>query len=138
VKTTTTSPDAFIEGLPEKVRPDVEKIDALIQDAMAGRTRVMWEGKFWGGSEQRIIGYGDYSHQRPNKEAVEWFIIGLAVQKDYISLYVNAADEDGYLVKKYAGRLGNVKVGSSAISFKSAHDIDLDVLTELLQLAKNG
>jgi hypothetical protein len=138
VEITTTSPDAFIEGLPEKVRSDVEKLDALIQDVMAGQSRVMWEGKFWGGSEQRIIGYGDYSQQRPNKKAVEWFIIGLAVQKDYISLYVTAADEDGYLVKKYGDRLGKVKVGSSAISFKSAHDIDLDVLAELLHLAKDG
>jgi hypothetical protein len=103
---------------------------------MAGHSRVLWEGRFWGGSEQSIIGYGDYSYQRSSKETVEWFIVGLAPQKNYISIYVNAADGDGYLVKKHAGRLGKVKVGSAAISFKSADDLDLGVPEEVVTLAR--
>jgi len=115
----------------------MERIDAVIGRAMAGHSRVLWEGKFWGGSEQRIIGYGDYSYQRSAKETVEWFVVGLASQKSYISIYINAADEDGYLVKKHANRLGKVKVGSAAVSFKSADDIDLGVLEEVVTLARD-
>jgi hypothetical protein len=135
---TATDPDGYIATLPDKVRPEIEKLDALISKVMKGRSRVMWEGVFWGGSEQKIIGYGDFSYQRPKGETIEWFVVGLAAQKNYISLYVTAADEDGYLVKKYADRLGKAKVGSSALSFKSADDLDLDVLTELLERAKDG
>jgi hypothetical protein len=60
----------------------------------------------------------------------------LAAQKNHISVYVNAADADGYLVKKYADRLGKARVGSASIAFKSVADIDLDVLRELLEAAR--
>jgi hypothetical protein len=53
-----------------------------------------------------------------------------------LSLYVNAADTEGYLVARYADRLGKVKAGSASISFKTADDIDPDVLRELIQATK--
>lgn len=135
---TTTEPDSFIETLPEPPQSDIARLDSLISGVMSGQSRVMWEGKFWGGSEQKIIGYGDFTYEKSKKETVRWFIIGLAAQKNHISLYVNASDSDGYLVKRYEDRLGKAKVGSAAVTFKSADDLDLQVLTELLELAKNG
>ena len=96
----------------------------------------MWEGRFWGGSDQRIIGYGDYSYTRSDGKTVEWFIVGLAQQKQYISVYVNAADETGYLTEQYADRLGKAKVGKSSISFTSLDDIHLDVLLDLITHAE--
>jgi hypothetical protein len=138
VEITTTDPDSFIATLPEPQRSDMARLDSLISSVMKGQTRVMWEGKFWGGSEQRIIGYGDYTYEKSKKETLRWFIIGLAAQKSHISLYVNASDADGYLVKRYEDRLGKVKIGSAAVTFKSADDLDLEVLRELLELAKNG
>lgn len=68
---------------------------------------------------------------------MEWFIVGLAPQKTYISLNINAADEDGYLIKKHAERLGKVKVGRAAISFKKADDLDLGVLEEVVSMARD-
>lgn len=134
---TATDPDTYIASLPAKRRADLLSLDAHISQLMPGHSRVMWEGRFWGGSDQRIVGYGDYSYQRSGKQTVEWFIVGLAPQKNYISIYVNAADEDGHLVKKYADRLGKVKIGSAAISFKTVDDIDLDVLGELVTQARD-
>lgn len=104
---------------------------------MSGHPRVMWEGRFWGGTEQAIIGYGDFSYQRPGKDTVEWFVIGLAPQKNHISIYVNAADEHGYLVKRYADQLGKVKVGSAVVTFKSAADLDLEALRRLATEARD-
>jgi hypothetical protein len=132
-----TDPDTFIASLPDPPRSDIERVDAVIAGAMTGESRVLWEGKFWGGSEQCIIGYGDYNSERPGKPTVEWFIVGLAPQKNYLSLYINAADEDGYLVKKHASRLGKVKVGSAALNFKSADDVNLDALEELVSVARD-
>jgi Domain of unknown function (DU1801) len=133
----TTDPDIFISAQPEDRRVDLERVDAVIRKVMTGHPRVLWEGKFWGGTDQSIIGYGDYEYGRPGKEPVKWFIVGLAPQKNYISLYINAADEDGYLIKKHAERLGKVKVGSAAISFKRADDLDLGVLEEVVSMARD-
>jgi hypothetical protein len=97
----------------------------------------LWGGTFWGGSEQSIIGYGDYTYQRSDKKTVDWFIVGLAPQKNYNSIYVNAADDDGYLIQKYADRLGKVKVRGAAITFKSSDDIDLGALEEVVTRARD-
>jgi hypothetical protein len=69
----------------------------------------MWEGVFWGGSEQRIIGYGNFSYQRSDKKQVEWFLVGLTRQKNYFSVYVNAVEGKHYLAELYGSRLGKVK-----------------------------
>ena len=90
---------------------------------------------FWGGSAQSIIGYGDYSYVRSDKKPVEWFIVGLARQKNYYSVYVNAADGRRYLTEAYAGRLGKVKVGKSSVSFRRLADVEMEVLVELVERA---
>ncbi len=133
---TTIDPDVFIESLPASVRADIASLDEIIREVMSGHPRVMWEGKFWGGTEQRIIGYGDYRYARPSG-TVEWFMVGLAAQKSYISLYINAIHNGDYAVKTHASRIGKAKIGSASISFKSLDDIDLDVLSELLELARD-
>jgi Domain of unknown function (DU1801) len=132
VERTDTEPAAFIASLPETVRGDLERLDAAISEAMPGRPKTMWEGKLWGGSDQTIIGYGDHSYRRSDGKEADWFVVGLAPQKNYISVYVNATDEDGYLTEQYADRLGKAKVGKSSISFTSIDDIDLEVLIELV------
>ena len=133
---TDTDPDQFIDSLPHETGDDMRRLDRVISEVMTDETRTLWEGVFWGGSDQTIIGYGDFSSTDSKGKSVDWFKVGLAAQKRHLSLYVNAADSDGYLVGRYAGRLGKVKTGSASISFKSADDIDLDVLKELLQAAR--
>lgn len=87
----------------------------------------------WGGLDQTIIGYGDWSYRRSDKEIVNWFKVGLTAQKNYISLYINT-DEDGqYLTKRYVDKLGKVKVGSSSVSFKTLSDVNQDELMELIR-----
>ena len=110
-------------------------LDGRITAALPGHGRSLWEGVFWGGSAQSIIGYGDYSYVRSDKTPVEWFIVGLARQKNYYSVYVNAADGRRYLTEAYAGRLGKVKVGKSSISFRRLADVELEVLIELVARA---
>jgi Domain of unknown function (DU1801) len=135
-KSTTTTPDEHIASLFDDVREDIETLDAAIAGAMAGEERVVWEGKFWGGTDQRIIGYGSYHYRGRSGAEGEWFVVGLAVQKNYLSLYVNAAEDGAYLGKLYAPRLGKVKAGSANLQFKRAADLDLDVLRELVTRAR--
>lgn len=113
-------------------------LDELLVAAMPGRERTLWEGVFWGGTDQSIVGYGDLVQERPRGKNVEWFVIGLALQKKHISLYVNAAEDNAYLGSQYADRLSNgakVKIGAASIGFSSVDRIHLDVLTELAEHA---
>jgi hypothetical protein len=103
---------------------------------MAGLERVLWEGVFWGGTTQHIIGYGSYRYKGRSGAEGEWFIVGLAAQKNYLSLYVNAADDGQALAKVYAPRLGKVKAGSANLQFKRAADIDIDVLRKMVARAR--
>ena len=61
--------------------------------------------------------------------------MGLARQKNYYSVYVNAADGRRYLTEAYAGRLGKVKMGKSSISFRRLADVEIEVLMELVERA---
>ncbi len=129
---TDTDPQQFLHALPDDVRADMSLLDQSIQADMPGEPRVMWEGKFWGGSDQEIIGYGDHRYRNRSGNEVNWFYVGLALQKNYISVYINAVEDNVYLTEKYKDRIGKAKVGKSSISFKRLSDIDVDVLMEMV------
>lgn len=131
MKTTTQDINTYLESLPDDVRDDMKILDKELSTLMQGSSRKLWVGKFWGGTDQTIIGYGDLSYTRSDKQLVEWFVVGLALQKNYLSIYVSM-----YPVKSYAGDLGKVKTGASNISFKKLSDIDLVELRKLIKLAK--
>ena len=128
-------PDAYLASLPQDRRGTMTALDALIRDALPGRSRTVWTGTFWGGSEQTITGYGQITQSRPRGPDVEWFAVGLALQKAYVSLYVNAVDGGRYLTQTYAGRLGKAKVGSASVSIRRLEDVDVAALTEMLRRA---
>ncbi len=130
-----TTPDEYLAALPADVRGVMERLDRVITTAFAGRERRLWEGVFWGGTDQQIIGYGDIVQPRPRGEQVEWFAVGLARQKARYSIYVNAVEDDRYLLAQYEGRLGRAKLGSASVSFKDPTDLDLDTLAGLLDRA---
>jgi hypothetical protein len=136
MKRSGTPVDEFLASLPDPPRTDLVAVDARIAEAMAGTDRVLWEGAMWGGTEQRIVGYGSYRYVNAGGAQVDWFVVGLAMQKSHLSLYVNAVEDGAYLVKRYADRLGKVKVGSANVTFKRLSDIELDVLLEMVARAR--
>lgn len=128
--------DEYLGSLSEQVGEDMAALDAVIAAEMDGFPRELYEGKLWGGSDQEIIGYGRYSYQRSDNKTVEWFLIGLAAQKNYLSVYISAVEDGEYMSEKYGSDLGKVKVGKSSISFKAAADIDLAKLASLVRRAR--
>ena len=130
------SPDGYLASIADDgIRAEMVRIDELISSVLTNRQRVVWEGVFWGGTEQSIIGYGDLVQPRPKGKTVEWFLVGLARQKHYFSLYVNAVTDGVYLGRQYVDRLGKAKAGSASITFGSLDDLDIDVFREMLQRA---
>jgi hypothetical protein len=132
----TTSPDEFLDSLPAEHQSDMRRLDAAISEAMAGLDRVLWEGAFWGGTYQRIIGYGGYTQSYRSGKTVDWFIVGLARQKRFYSLYVSAVEDDRYLVESMGRELGNVNAGKGSVRFSTADDLDMDAVNRLVTRAR--
>lgn len=133
---TTTSPEDHIATLPDGVREDIAALDAELARVFAGHERVLWAGPMWGGTDQRIIGYGAMvQHQRTGD--VDWFVVGLAAQKAHLSLYVSAVEDGQYLVKRWAHRLGRVKVGTANVTFRRLSDLDLPAVLAMAERARD-
>ena len=118
------------------MRDGITTLHEAIAPAFEGLETVLYTGTFWSGSEQEIIGYGAQVMTRPNGSEVDWFIMGLAQQKNYISLYVNAVEDGKYLSEARGKQLGNVKVGKASISFPRADVVDLAELSDLAATAR--
>ena len=132
---TTKSVDGFLATLEGKRGEDIRRLDELIREQLPRAERHLYEGKFWGGSDQQIVGYGILDYENKSGDDVEWFLVGLAAQKDHISMYVNAVEDGQYLLAQYKERLGKAKLGSASISFTSLDGLDLAALGELLSRA---
>ncbi len=130
-----TLPEEYINSQEQDIKTVLHELHTLIKTALPGQDICMWEGIFWGGSEQRIIGYGNFSYTRSDKKQVEWFLIGLTRQKNYFSVYVNAVEGRKYLAEIYKSQLGKVKTGKSSISFNELEDVNLDTLREMIEHA---
>lgn len=131
-----TSVDAYLAGIEDaEVAETLATLDEKLSATMPDRRRVLYEGTFWGGSEQTIIGYGHLVQSRPKGDDVHWFLVGLARQKSHYSVYVNAVLDGKYLGQHHAGRLGRVKLGSASIGFKSIDDLELQPFLEMIRQA---
>lgn len=133
---TDTDVDGFLAEINGPRGDDLRELDRILSEELSGLERVLWEGAMWGGTEQRIVGYGGITQVRPRGASVEWFLVGLAAQKANLSIYVNAAEDGEYLVKRRAKELGRVKVGSAAITFTSLADVDVPALRALVRRAR--
>ena len=130
-----TLPEEYINSQEQDIKTVLQELHTLIKTALPRQDICMWEGVFWGGSEQRIIGYGNFSYTRSDKKQVEWFLIGLTRQKNYFSVYVNAVEGRKYLAEIYKSQLGKVKTGKSSISFNKLEQVNLDTLREMIEHA---
>ncbi len=82
-----------------------------------------------------MLGYGSFSYLNYKKELIEWPVIALANQKNYVSIYVCATEKGKYIAEQHKKELGKVSVGNSCIRFKKLEDIDLLTFKKVLKLA---
>jgi hypothetical protein len=83
-----------------------------------------------------MLGYGSFKCKNYKKEIIDWPIIALASQKNYISLYVCAVEAGKYIAEQYKAELGKVSLGKSCISFKKLDDLNLKTLKKVIKLAE--
>ena len=80
-----------------------------------------------------MLAYGTYRYRYSTGREGEWFPIGLASQKRYISLYVIATLGDRYLAETYVDRLPKADIGRSCVRFKRLTDVDERLLEQLIR-----
>ncbi len=85
------------------------------------------EPKMWGTS---IVGFGSYHYKYDSGREGDWFLTGFSPRKQNLTLYIMAGFQryDSLL-----RRLGKYKTGKSCLYIRRLADIDLEVLTELIQ-----
>jgi hypothetical protein len=128
-KSTVTTPTAYIAALDEPRRSEIKKLDALIRKTAPKLKRHISAG---------MLGYGPVTYRYASGREGEWFKIGLASQKNYISLYMCAADDAGYVAERYKERLPKASIGKSCVRFKKVEDLDRAALIALIKETAKG
>lgn len=125
--TSAESPEEYIAMIPEPRKEEVKKLHELIQKTVPSLKPHILSG---------MIGYGTYHYRYASGREGDWALILLASQKNYISVYVCALNGEKYLAEAYKDKFPKASIGKSCIRFKKLEDIDLSILTELIQKAE--
>ena len=122
-----TSIKEYLALLPDDRRESIQAIAKLIK-----KTSPKLKAHF----AANMLGYGSFKYKNNKKETLDWPVISLASQKNYISLYICAVNKDGYLAEQFKDELGKVSVGRSCIRFKKIEDLNLKALTKIIKLSE--
>jgi len=107
-------------------KPDLVRLHALIRNAAPNLHRHFHRGTPAGdaGMRMKMIGYGKFRYAIKSGKATDWPVIGVALQKNYISVYVAVTKAGRPIVRTYAGRLGELRIGGNNFSFERFDDLD--------------
>ncbi len=125
--TAAKTPDEYINLIEDPERKsEIIKLDNLIRSVVPKYKPYILSG---------MLAYGSYHYKGKSGSEGDWMIIGLASQKNYISIYVCATEGKEYLAERYKSKLPKADIGKSCIRIKKSSDIDLEVLRELIKKA---
>jgi hypothetical protein len=112
------SPEAFIEGLEPGRREDFaqlhDRVTAIAPDMHAT-------------ADGGLLAYGRYEYRYASGREGSWFVLGIASNKAYISLYAPTLD-----LEPYVARLPKANLGRGCIRFKRLADVDGAVIDEVI------
>jgi uncharacterized protein YdhG (YjbR/CyaY superfamily) len=123
-RTNAATPAEYIAGVEEKRRPDVQRLHELVREVAPELEPTMEFG---------MLGYGKMHYRYASGREGDWMKIGIANNKQYISLYCCAADGRGYVAERYRDRLPKANIGKACVRFKRLADLDETVLRELIR-----
>ncbi len=123
-KTDATSPAEYIARVEEKRRPDIQRLHELVLEVAPELEPTMEFG---------MLGYGRMHYRYASGREGDWMKIGIANNKQYISLYCCAADDRGYVAERYRDRLPKANIGKACVRFKRLAELDETVLRELIR-----
>jgi len=124
-KSDAATHEEYIERLAEPRRSEIRGLHELIRRTVPQLEPTMEFG---------MLGYGKYHYRYPSGREGDWMLVGVASNKNYVSLYITPASPDGgYLAETYKEQLPKASIGKSCIRFKRLGDVDQEVLERLLR-----
>ena len=121
-----STPESYFAALDANRRAEISALDLLIREHAPDLTPCIHAG---------MLGYGRFRYRYASGRTGESCRLSIASNASYISLYVLAADAQGYLAERYVERLPTAKIGKSCVRFKRTSDLDRDALVELIGAA---
>ncbi|MET4804259.1 hypothetical protein [Bradyrhizobium sp. LB11.1] len=124
--------EAYLNFDPER-KSDLVRLHEVIRKAAPSLKRYFHKGTPVGeaGMRMRMIGYGKFRYAIRSGDLIEWPVVGVALQKNYVSVYVAATKGDAPIVKGYAGTLGELRSGRNNFSFERCADLNTAALSSL-------
>jgi hypothetical protein len=118
------TPAEYIAGLEEPRKSEIQKIHDLIRKVAPGLEPYMESG---------MIGYGKFHYKYASGREGDWAKVGLASQKNYISIYCCAVKDGRYIADSYRDQLPKANIGKSCVRIKKMDDVDLKVFEALIK-----
>ena len=114
-------------------KSDLLRLHGLIRKAAPSHRRYFHRGTPAGeaGMRMKMIGYGKFRYAVKSGQPVEWPVIGVALQKNYISVYVAVRKSGQPIVQTYEGKLGELRMGRNNFSFERYDDLKIDAVSSL-------
>ena len=124
MKSNAKNPTEYINSLDEPRKKEIKKLHGFIRKTVPNLKPHMKYG---------MLGYGSYHYKYASGREGDWFVVGLANQKNYISLYACMSDGKQYVAEKHKKDLPKANIGKSCIRFRKLEDVDLKIIKQLLQ-----
>jgi hypothetical protein len=115
-------------------KSDLARLDVLIRKTAPKLTPHFHAGTPTGdaGMRMKMLGYGKSSYTTKAGKTTPWPVIGVALQKSYISVYFAVRRNGIPITARYAGKLGELRIGRNNFSFEKFDDLDVEALKALL------
>jgi hypothetical protein len=89
------------------------------------------------GMRMKMIGYGKFRYSIKSGKTTSWPVVGVALQRNYISVYLSITKDGTPIAQSYAGRLGELRMGRNNFSFEKFENLKIKALSSLLAEAAN-
>ena len=131
-RVTADTLQAYLDFDPERKR-DLIQLHGLVVSAAPALERHFHRGTPAGeaGMRFKMIGYGKFRYAIKSGKSTDWPVIGVALQKNYISVYVTVTRQGAPVVSHYAGKLGELRTGGNNFSFERFDDLNHDTVSTL-------
>src|SRR6266849_10509297 len=119
-----SSPAEYIATLEEPRKTEIAALDVLIRKTAPKLEPFIHIG---------ILAYGHWHYKYASGREGDWFRIGVASNKNYVSLYVCATDGKGYIAERFKKALPKANIGKACVRFKRLSDLDEAVVAKLIR-----
>jgi hypothetical protein len=124
--------DAYLDFDPKR-KAELVKLDGVIRKSAPTLKRHFHEGTPAGsaGMRMKMIGYGRFQYAIKSGKTTPWPVVGVALQKNYISVYMAVTKSGRPLLQDYVGKLGELRSGGNNFSFETFDDLNTTQLSKL-------